>query len=170
MREENEKPKGKSKEPIPTVEERETRAVLVAVIRDNQNPDTAQEYLDELEFLAETANIKSVKRFTQRLPQPLSKIYIGPGKLQEIAEWCKEQEIDIAIFDDELSPAQTRNIEQAMPCKIMDRTRLILDIFMSRAQTAYAKTQVELAQNEYLYPRLTGMWTHLERQRPTYCT
>ena len=165
MKEENEMPKGKSKEPIPTVEERETRAVLVAVIRDNQNPDTAQEYLDELEFLAETANIKSVKRFTQRLPQPLSKIYIGPGKLQEIAEWCKEQEIDIAIFDDELSPAQTRNIEQAMPCKIMDRTRLILDIFMSRAQTAYAKTQVELAQNEYLYPRLTGMWTHLERQR-----
>ena len=165
MREENEMPKGKSKEPIPTVEERETRAVLVAVIRDNQNPDTAQEYLDELEFLAETANIKSVKRFTQRLPQPLSKIYIGPGKLQEIAEWCKEQEIDVAIFDDELSPAQTRNIEQAMPCKVMDRTRLILDIFMSRAQTAYAKTQVELAQNEYLYPRLTGMWTHLERQR-----
>ena len=165
MREENEKPKGKSKEPIPTVEVRETRAVLVAVIRDSQNPDTAQEYLDELEFLAETANIKSVKRFTQRLPQPMSKIYVGPGKLQEIAEWCKEQEIDIAIFDDELSPAQTRNIEQAMPCKIMDRTRLILDIFMSRAQTAYAKTQVELAQNEYLYPRLTGMWTHLERQR-----
>jgi GTP-binding protein HflX len=139
--------------------------VLVSVIRDNQNPDTAQEYLDELEFLAETANIKSVKRFTQRLPQPLSKIYVGPGKLEEIAEWCKEQEIDIAIFDDELSPAQTRNIEQAMPCKVMDRTRLILDIFMSRAQTAYAKTQVELAQYEYLYPRLTGMWTHLERQR-----
>ena len=165
MREENEKPKGKSKEPIPTVEERETRAVLVAVIRDSQNPETAVEYLDELEFLAETANIKSVKRFTQRLPQPMSKIYVGPGKLQEIAEWCKENEIDIAIFDDELSPAQTRNIEQAMPCKIMDRTRLILDIFMSRAQTAYAKTQVELAQNEYLYPRLTGMWTHLERQR-----
>ncbi len=165
MKEELEKPKGKSKEPIPTVEVRETRAVLVAVIRDSQNPDTAQEYLDELEFLAETANIKSVKRFTQRLPQPLSKIYIGPGKLQEIAEWCKEQEIDVAIFDDELSPAQTRNIEQAMPCKVMDRTRLILDIFMSRAQTAYAKTQVELAQNEYMLPRLAGLWTHLERQR-----
>ena len=165
MKEELEKPKGKCKEPIPTVEERETRAVLVAVIRDSQNPDTAQEYLDELEFLAETANIKSVKRFTQRLPQPLSKIYIGPGKLQEIAEWCKEQEIDVAIFDDELSPAQTRNIEQAMPCKVMDRTRLILDIFMSRAQTAYAKTQVELAQNEYMLPRLAGLWTHLERQR-----
>ena len=159
-------PKGKrAKEPMPTLEERETRAVLVAVIRDNQNPDTAHEYLDELEFLAETANIRSVRRFTQRLPQPLSKIYVGPGKLEEIALWCKENEIDVAIFDDELSPAQTRNIEQAMPCRIMDRTRLILDIFMSRAQTAYAKTQVELAHNEYMLPRLTGMWTHLERQR-----
>ncbi|MBR2428556.1 MAG: GTPase HflX [Alistipes sp.] len=165
MKEEIQKQKGKSKEPIPTVEERETRAVLVAVIRDSQNPDTAHEYLDELEFLAETANIKSVKRFTQRLPQPLSKIYVGPGKLEEIAMWCKEQDIDVAIFDDELSPAQTRNIELAMPCRVMDRTRLILDIFMSRAQTAYAKTQVELAQNEYMLPRLTGMWTHLERQR-----
>ena len=165
MREENEKPKGKSKVPIPTVEEREIRAVLVAVVRDSQNPATAEEYLDELEFLAETANIKTVKRFTQRLPQPLSKIYIGPGKLEEIAAWCKEQEIDVAIFDDELSPAQTRNIEQAMPCRVMDRTRLILDIFMSRAQTAYAKTQVELAQNEYMLPRLAGLWTHLERQR-----
>ena len=165
MREENEKPKGKSKVPIPTVEEREMRAVLVAVVRDSQNTATAEEYLDELEFLAETANIKTVKRFTQRLPQPLSKIYIGPGKLEEIAAWCKEQEIDVAIFDDELSPAQTRNIEQAMPCRVIDRTRLILDIFMSRAQTAYAKTQVELAHNEYMLPRLTGMWTHLERQR-----
>ena len=164
MKEEVQK-KGKSKEPIPTVEERETRAVLVAVVRDSQNPATATEYLDELEFLAETANIRSVRRFTQRLPQPLSKIYVGPGKLEEIATWCKENEIDVAIFDDELSPAQTRNIEQAMPCRIMDRTRLILDIFMSRAQTAYAKTQVELAQNEYMLPRLAGLWTHLERQR-----
>ena len=165
MIEGQENPKGKSKEPIPTVDERETRAVLVAVVRDSQDPATAVEYLDELEFLAETANIKSVKRFTQRLPQPLSKIYVGPGKLQEIADWCKENEIDIAIFDDELSPSQTRNIEQAMPCKVMDRTRLILDIFMARAQTAYAKTQVELAQNEYMLPRLAGLWTHLERQR-----
>lgn len=164
MKEEVQK-KGKSKEPMPTVEERETRAVLVAVVRDSQNPATATEYLDELEFLAETANIRSVRRFTQRLPQPLSKIYVGPGKLEEIATWCKENEIDVAIFDDELSPAQTRNIEQAMPCRIMDRTRLILDIFMSRAQTAYAKTQVELAQNEYMLPRLAGLWTHLERQR-----
>ena len=165
MKEDKVSIKQRREEPLPTVEERETRAVLVAVIRDSQNPATAVEYLDELEFLAETANIKSVKRFTQRLPQPLSKIYVGPGKLEEIAEWCKENEIDVAIFDDELSPAQTRNIEQVMPCRIMDRTRLILDIFMSRAQTAYAKTQVELAQHEYMLPRLAGMWTHLERQR-----
>ena len=165
MKEDKVSIKQRREEPLPTVEERETQAVLVAVIRDSQNPDTAMEYLDELEFLAETANIRSVKRFTQRLPQPLSKIYVGPGKLEEIAEWCKEHEIDVAIFDDELSPAQTRNIEQVMPCRIMDRTRLILDIFMSRAQTAYAKTQVELAQHEYMLPRLAGMWTHLERQR-----
>ena len=158
------KPKG-AKGPQPTVEEREIRAVLVAVIRDSQNPATAMEYLDELEFLAETADIKTVKRFTQRLPQPMSKIYVGPGKLEEIALWCKENEIDVAIFDDELSPAQTRNIEQAMPCRVIDRTRLILDIFMSRAQTAYAKTQVELAHTEYMLPRLAGLWTHLERQR-----
>ena len=165
MKEDKVSIKQRREEPLPTVEERETRAVLVAVIRDSQNPATAVEYLDELEFLAETANIRSVKRFTQRLPQPLSKIYVGPGKLEEIAEWCKENEIDVAIFDDELSPAQTRNIEQVMPCRIMDRTRLILDIFMSRAQTAYAKTQVELAQHEYMLPRLDGLWTHLERQR-----
>ena len=165
MKEDKVSIKQRREEPLPTVEERETRAVLVAVIRDSQNPATAVEYLDELEFLAETASIKSVKRFTQRLPQPLSKIYVGPGKLEEIAEWCKENEIDVAIFDDELSPAQTRNIEQVMPCRIMDRTRLILDIFMSRAQTAYAKTQVELAQHEYMLPRLAGLWTHLERQR-----
>ena len=165
MKEEKNSIKRRREEPQLTTEERETRAVLVAVIRDSQNPETAIEYLDELEFLAETANIRSVKRFTQRLPQPLSKIYVGPGKLEEIAEWCKENEIDVAIFDDELSPAQTRNIEQAMPCRIIDRTRLILDIFMSRAQTAYAKTQVELAQHEYMLPRLAGLWTHLERQR-----
>ena len=165
MKEDKVSIKQRREEPLPTVEERETRAVLVAVIRDSQNPATAVEYLDELEFLAETANIRSVKRFTQRLPQPLSKIYVGPGKLEEIAEWCKENEIDVVIFDDELSPAQTRNIEQVMPCRIMDRTRLILDIFMSRAQTAYAKTQVELAQHEYMLPRLAGLWTHLERQR-----
>lgn len=141
------------------------RAVLVAVIRDNQEPRQVEEFLSELEFLAETADIETVRRFTQRLPQPSSRIYVGPGKLQEIADYCKEQEIDVAIFDDELSPSQTRNIEQAMPCRVLDRTRLILDIFLSRAQTAYAKTQVQLANYEYMLPRLAGMWTHLERQR-----
>ena len=115
--------------------------------------------------MATTADIETVHRFTQRLPQPSSRIYVGPGKLQEIADYCKENEIDVAIFDDELNPSQTRNIEQAMPCRVLDRTRLILDIFLSRAQTAYAKTQVQLANYEYMLPRLTGMWTHLERQR-----
>ncbi len=146
------------------VDERE-RAVLVAVIRDNQEPRQAEEFLDELEFLAETADIVSVRRFTQRLPQPSSRIYVGPGKLEEIARYCEENAIGVAIFDDELSPSQTRNIEQAMPCRVIDRTRLILDIFMSRARTAYAKTQVQLAQYEYMLPRLAGLWTHLERQR-----
>ena len=141
------------------------RAVLVAVIRDSQDPRQTDEYLDELEFLAETADIVTVRRFTQRLPQPLSRIYVGPGKLEEIARWCADNAIDVAIFDDELSPSQTRNIEKEMPCKVIDRTRLILDIFMSRAQTAYAKTQVQLAQYEYMLPRLAGLWTHLERQR-----
>ncbi|MFR9579710.1 MAG: GTPase HflX [Rikenellaceae bacterium] len=141
------------------------RAVLAAVIRDNQNPREAMEFLDELEFLAKTDNIETLRYFTQRLPQPSSRIYMGPGKLQEIAEYCKENDVDVVIFDDELSPSQTRNIEKEMPCKVLDRTRLILDIFMSRAQTAYAKTQVQLATYEYMLPRLTGMWTHLERQR-----
>ena len=141
------------------------RAILVAVVRDNQEPRQAEEFLDELEFLAETAGIVTVRRFTQRLPQPSSKIYVGPGKLEEIASYCEENGIDVAIFDDELSPSQTRNIEKSLPCRIIDRTRLILDIFMSRAQTAYAKTQVQLAQYQYMLPRLAGMWTHLERQR-----
>lgn len=141
------------------------RAVLVAVIRDQQRPAEAMEFLAELEFLADTANIKCEKIFTQRLPQPLSRIYVGPGKLQEIADYCKEEEIDVVIFDDELSPSQTRNIEKEIPCQVLDRTRLILDIFLSRATTAYAKTQVQLANYQYMLPRLTGMWTHLERQR-----
>ena len=132
------------------------RAVLVSVIRDNQDPRQAEEFLEELEFLAETADIRSVKRFTQRLPQPSSRIYVGPGKLEEIAGYCKENEIDVVIFDDELTPSQTRNIEKEMPCRLLDRTRLILDIFMSRAQTAYAKTQVQLANYEYMLPRLSN--------------
>lgn len=141
------------------------QAVLIAVTSDAADNRRTAEYLDELEFLAETAGIRTVRRFTQRLPQPSARIYVGPGKLEEIAVWCKEHEIDVAIFDDELSPAQTRNIEAAMPCRILDRIRLILDIFLSRARTAYAKTQVQLAHYEYLLPRLSGLWTHLERQR-----
>ena len=141
------------------VPERE-RAVLVTVVRDSQELRQSEEYLDELEFLAETADITTVRRFSQRLPQPSSRIYVGPGKLEEIAAYCEEHAVDVAIFDDELTPAQTRNIERAMPCRILDRTRLILDIFLARAQTAYAKTQVQLAQYEYMLPRLAG-----ERQR-----
>ena len=161
---ENKEKKNNKKENI--VEEQHIdRAVLVAVIRDSQEPRQAEEFLDELEFLAETASIVTVRRFTQRLPQPSSRIYVGPGKLEEIAAYCADNEIDVVIFDDELSPSQTRNIEQAMPCRVIDRTRLILDIFRQRAQTAYAKTQVELAQCEYMLPRLAGLWTHLERQR-----
>ena len=155
----------RANEPTPQTANALEKAVLISVIRDHQDPRQVEEYLDELDFLAETAGIESVRRFTQRLPQPSSRIYVGPGKLQEIADYCRDEEIDVAIFDDELSPSQTRNIEQAMPCRILDRTRLILDIFLARAQTAYAKTQVQLANYEYLLPRLTGMWTHLERQR-----
>ena len=159
--------KQKNENQIPQTEEQDLRerAVVVAVIRDGQNVEQAEEFLAELEFLAETADIVTVRRFTQRLPQPSSRIYVGPGKLDEIAAYCAENEIDVVIFDDELSPSQTRNIEKVMPCRLLDRTRLILDIFMSRARTAYAKTQVQLAQYEYMLPRLAGMWTHLERQR-----
>lgn len=145
----------------PTVE----KAVLVAVVKDRQDTRQCEEYLDELEFLAETAGITTVKRFTQKLPTPSSRTYVGPGKLEEIAAFTEENDIDVVIFDDELSPSQTRNIEKALGRRITDRTRLILDIFVQRAQTAYAKTQVKLAQYEYMLPRLTGMWTHLERQR-----
>ena len=141
------------------------RAVLAAVITERQTEAQAVEYLDELAFLAHTADIDTVRRFTQRLSTPNSRIYMGPGKLDEIAAWCSANEIDVVIFDDELSPSQTRNIEKILPCRVLDRTRLILDIFMRRAETAYAKTQVELARNEYMLPRLTGLWTHLERQR-----
>ena len=147
-------------------DERLQRAVLVAVCRDRQPMDQVVEYLDELEFLAETAHIVTEHRFVQKLSSPDSRYFVGPGKLEEIGEWCEEHEIDVIIFDDELSPSQTRNIEKALGGRrISDRTRLILDIFVQRARTAYAKTQVKLAQYEYMLPRLTGMWTHLERQR-----
>ena len=141
------------------------KAVLAAVITDKQTETQAAEYLDELAFLAETAGISAVRRFTQRLSTPNSRIYMGPGKLNDIAAYCAENEIDVVIFDDELSPSQTRNVEKILPCRVLDRTRLILDIFMARATSAYAKTQVQLARLEYMLPRLTGMWTHLERQR-----
>ena len=140
-------------------------AVLVAVIRDQQQERQAVEYLDELEFLAETAGIASVKRFTQRLANLSSKTFVGEGKLAEIAAYVEEHEIAYVIFDDELTPSQLRNLDRIFKNKIYDRTSLILDIFVQRATTAYAKAQVELAQCQYLLPRLTGMWTHLERQR-----
>ncbi|HIW19870.1 MAG TPA: GTPase HflX [Candidatus Alistipes pullicola] len=143
----------------------EYKAVLIAVIRDQQEERQVTEYLDELEFLAETAGIVSVKRFTQRMANPSAKTFIGEGKLAEVAAYIEENEIDCVIFDDELSPAQLRNLDRALKIKIYDRTSLILDIFVQRATTAYAKAQVELAQCQYLLPRLAGMWTHLERQR-----
>ena len=121
-------------------------AVLISVVRDKQDERQVTEYLDELEFLAETAGITSVKRFTQRLSTPHSRLYMGAGKMREIAEYIEENGINTAIFDDELSPSQTRNVEKELKCRILDRTRLILDIFMQRAQTAYAKTQVQLAE------------------------
>lgn len=141
------------------------KAVLVAVCRDRQPMSQVDEYLDELEFLAETAHIATCRRFVQKLAVPDSRFFVGPGKIEEIKAWCDDNEVDLVIFDDELSPSQTRNIEKALGRSISDRTRLILDIFLQRATTAYAKTQVLLAQYQYMLPRLTGMWTHLERQR-----
>lgn len=141
------------------------RVVLVAVVRDRQDITEVEEYLAELEFLAETAGAVTQKCFVQRLPYPDKRTFVGSGKLEEIKAYVKEQEIDAVIFDDELGSSQLRNIERELEVKILDRTNLILDIFAQRATTAYAKTQVELAQYQYLLPRLTGMWTHLERQR-----
>lgn len=140
-------------------------AVLVGVINQEQDSKQVQEYLDELAFLAETAGAEPVKQFTQKVTVPNPRTYIGEGKLAEIEYFVKDNEIDTVIFDDDLSPTQHRNIEKVLKCKLIDRTNLILDIFAKRAQTAHAKTQVELAQYEYLLPRLAGMWTHLERQR-----
>ena len=140
-------------------------AVVATVIPDKEQIRQSEEYLDELVFLAETADIQVVKRFTQRLDHPHPGIYFGTGKLAEIKDYVQENNIDYVIFDDELSPTQMRNIEKETGCSVIDRTGLILDIFAQRARTAYAKTQVELAQYQYLLPRLTGMWTHLERQR-----
>lgn len=141
------------------------RAVLVGVITPQVGERVAMEYLDELEFLAQTAGAETIKIFTQKMANPHRRTFVGEGKLEEIKQYCKDNDIDSVIFDDELSPSQLRNIERELELKILDRTNLILDIFASRATTAYAKTQVELAQYQYLLPRLTGMWTHLERQR-----
>lgn len=140
-------------------------AVLVGLINQDQNEEKAREYINELEFLAETAGATVSAKFFQKLASANPVTFVGPGKLDEISNHIKVHEIDTVIFDDELTPTQLRNIEKRLECKILDRTNLILDIFASRAQTAYAKTQVELAQLQYTLPRLTRMWTHLERQR-----
>ncbi len=140
-------------------------AILIGVISRNESEDLIREHLDELAFLIDTAGAISSKRFTQKLNLPDSRTYVGKGKLEDIRYYVKENNIDLAIFDDELSPSQFRNIEKILKCRVLDRNNLILDIFATRARTAHAKTQVELAQYQYLLPRLTRMWTHLERQR-----
>lgn len=157
---------------IKKIAEKKMRAVLVGIIHQHQTEEKLQEYLDELDFLSETAGIESVYRFTQRLDKPNPATFIGSGKINQVKEYVDEHEIDLVIFDDELSPAQLRNIDKIFNPKeyekkvqILDRTHLILDIFAQRARTAHAKTQVELAYYQYLLPRLKGMWTHLERQR-----
>ena len=141
------------------------KSVLIGVITRAQPEEKMKEYLDELEFLTYTAGGEVLKRFVQRIDVPNPKTYIGTGKMLEVAEFVKEHEIGAVIFDDELSPGQQKNIERELKCKIVDRTSLILDIFAQRAQTSYARTQVELAQYQYLLPRLAGLWTHLERQK-----
>jgi len=141
------------------------KAILIGIIDRDQNEFTVKDYLNELSFLIETAGAVPVKQFFQKLDYPNPRTFIGSGKLDEIKKFIEENDIDLVVFDDELSASQFRNIEQELNCKILDRTNLILDIFASRAKTAYAKTQVELAQYQYMLPRLTGMWTHLERQK-----
>lgn len=150
------------------LEKKETlyeKAILIGLITQNQDEEKLNEYMDELEFLANTAGAVVYKRFTQKLDQPHSRTFVGKGKLEEINSYAKEHEVDTIIFDDELTPSQLKNIEKELDRKIIDRTNLILDIFAQRAETSYARTQVELAQYEYLLPRLTRMWTHLERQK-----
>jgi GTP-binding protein HflX len=141
------------------------KAVLIGVVTKDQNEEKLKEYLDELEFLTFTAGGYAVKRFTQKMDMPNPKTFIGSGKIEDVRDYIKENHISTAIFDDELSATQERNISKILECKVLDRTNLILDIFAQRAQTSYARTQVELAQCEYLMPRLRGMWTHLERQK-----
>ncbi|NDF60863.1 MAG: GTPase HflX, partial [Crocinitomicaceae bacterium] len=148
-----------------TVDAVEETCVLVGVITQQVTETTAEEYLDELEFLALTAGAITQKRFLQKLPMTNPKTFVGTGKLEEIKDFIQRNRIEMVIFDDELSPSQLRNIERELECKILDRNILILDIFASRARTSHAKTQVELAQLQYMLPRLTRMWTHLERQK-----
>ncbi|MDO4228821.1 MAG: GTPase HflX [Capnocytophaga sp.] len=141
------------------------KVVLVGIINQVQNEEKSKEYLDELEFLTYTAGGEVLKRFTQRMDIPNPKTFIGTGKMEEVQLFVEENNVGAVIFDDELSPAQQKNIQQILKVKVLDRTGLILDIFAQRAQTSYSRTQVELAQYQYLLPRLTGLWTHLERQR-----
>ncbi|TDS51832.1 GTPase HflX [Myroides indicus] len=141
------------------------RSVIVGIITKDQDESKLKEYLDELEFLTFTAGGQVFERFIQKMDQPNPKTFVGTGKIEEINSYIIENEIHTVIFDDELSPAQQKNISKILNCKVLDRTNLILDIFAQRAQTSYARTQVELAQFQYLLPRLAGMWTHLERQR-----
>jgi len=141
------------------------KAVLIGIVTQNQSEDKLTEYLDELEFLTYTAGGEVLKRFTQKMEKPNPKTFIGTGKIEDVRAFIEANDVGTAIFDDELSPAQQKNIEKILNCKILDRTNLILDIFAQRAQTSNARTQVELAQYQYLLPRLAGMWTHLERQR-----
>ena len=146
-------------------EARSEKAVLIGVITQQQDEAQSEEYLDELEFLTATAGGVVVKRFVQKMEKPHPKTFLGTGKLEEVKAYIETHDIGTAIFDDELSPAQLRNIEKILDCKILDRTNLILDIFAQRAQTSSAKTQVELAQCQYLLPRLTRLWTHLDKQK-----
>lgn len=141
------------------------KTVIVGIVTQKQDEDKLQEYLDELEFLTFTAGGKVVKRFSQKIERPNPKTFVGTGKMEEINQYVIENDISTVIFDDELSPSQQKNISKIIDCKILDRTHLILDIFAQRAETSYARTQVELAQCQYLLPRLSGMWTHLERQK-----
>ena len=141
------------------------RTVIVGIVTQNQNEEKLTEYLDELEFLTYTAGGEVIKRFSQKLERPNPKTFLGTGKMDEISVYIKEKNISTVIFDDELSPSQQKNISKILDCKVLDRTNLILDIFAQRAETSYARTQVELAQCQYLLPRLSGMWTHLERQK-----
>lgn len=141
------------------------RTVVVGIVTQNQSEEKLAEYLDELEFLTYTAGGEVVKRFSQKLERPNPKTFLGTGKMEEISHYIKEYNISTVIFDDELSPSQQKNISRMLDCKVLDRTNLILDIFAQRAETSYARTQVELAQCQYLLPRLSGMWTHLERQK-----